>query len=47
MRRARTKAEGALQKSDMSLHQLPSLQPVGGTRSEVKAEIRRRVGLSF
>jgi exonuclease SbcC len=47
VRRARTKAEGALQPTTMSLHLLPDLQPVGGTKTEVKAEIEKRIGLSF
>lgn len=47
VRRARTKAEGALQPTTMSLHLLPALQPIGATKTEVKAEIERRIGLSF
>jgi exonuclease SbcC len=47
VRRSRTKAEGALQPTTMSLHLLPALQPVGGTKTEVKAEIEKRIGLSF
>jgi exonuclease SbcC len=47
VRRARTKAEGALQATAMSLHLLPALQPIGGTKTEVKAEIEQRLGLSF
>ena len=39
MRRARTKAAGSLQPTAMTLHQLPALQPVGSTKTEVKAEI--------
>ena len=31
VRRSRTRAEGALQATAMSLHQLPALQPIGGT----------------
>ena len=31
----------------MSLHQLPALQPIGGTKTEVKDEIEKRIGLSF
>src|SRR6202008_4006908 len=38
VRRSRTKAEGALQPTAMSLHLLPALQAVGGTKTEVKAE---------
>ncbi|MBA5687165.1 AAA family ATPase [Rugamonas apoptosis] len=47
VRRSRTKAEGALQPTAMSLHLLPALQPVGGTKTEVKAAIEQRIGLSF
>ncbi|WP_395399939.1 AAA family ATPase [Pseudoduganella sp. UC29_106] len=47
VRRARTKAAGALQPTSMSLHKLPELHPIGGTKTEVKAEIERRIGLSF
>ena len=47
VRRSRTKAEGALQPTAMSLLLLPALQPIGGTKTEVKAEIEKRIGLSF
>jgi len=47
VRRARTKAEGALQPTTMSLQLLPSEQPIGATKTEVKAEIEKRIGLSF
>ncbi|MGV7209758.1 AAA family ATPase [Oxalobacteraceae bacterium A2-2] len=47
VRRSRTRAEGALQPTAMSLHVLPALQPVGATKTEVKAEIEKRIGLSF
>lgn len=47
VRRARTKAEGALQPTTMQLHLLPALQPIGATKTEVKAEIEKRIGLSF
>ena len=47
VRRSRTRAEGALQATAMSLHQLPALQPIGGTKTEVKEEIEKRIGLSF
>ncbi|WP_426072282.1 AAA family ATPase [Janthinobacterium sp. DSP2-3-3] len=47
VRRSRTRAEGALQATAMSLHQLPALQPIGGTKTEVKDEIEKRIGLSF
>jgi exonuclease SbcC len=47
VRRSRTKAEGILQPTTMTLHQLPSGQALGGTKTEVKAEIEKRIGLSF
>ncbi|MFA6067669.1 MAG: AAA family ATPase [Janthinobacterium sp.] len=47
VRRSRTRAEGALQSTAMSLHQLPALQAIGGTKTEVKEEIEKRIGLSF
>ena len=47
VRRARGKADGSLQKTTMTLHQLPGLQPLGGTNREVLAEITQRIGLSF
>ncbi|MGK5079038.1 AAA family ATPase [Janthinobacterium sp. HLX7-2] len=47
VRRSRTRAEGALQATAMSLHQLPALQPIGGTKTEVKEAIEKRIGLSF
>ncbi len=47
VRRSRSKADGLLQPTAMSLHQLPSLQAVGATKTEVKSEIERRIGLSF
>jgi exonuclease SbcC len=47
VRRARTKAEGALQPTTMQLHLLPALQAIGGTKTEVKAEIEKRIGLTF
>ncbi|SDF54817.1 MULTISPECIES: AAA family ATPase [unclassified Duganella] len=47
VRRSRTKAEGALQPTAMSLKLLPSEQPIGATKTEVKAEIEKRIGLSF
>jgi len=37
----------ALQSTAMSLHQLPALQAIGGTKTEVKEEIEKRIGLSF
>ena len=47
VRRARAKADGGLQPTLMSLHQLPALQALGGTKTEVKLEIEKRIGLSF
>ena len=48
VRRSRSKSEGKLQSVIMSLISLPDEQPIGGgTKSEVKAEIERRIGLSF
>ena len=47
VRRSRNRAAGALQPSTMSMQQLPGLQPLGGTKTEVLAEIERRIGLSF
>ncbi len=47
VRRARGKAGGSLQKTDMSLQQLPELHPIGGTNKEVLHEIVHRIGLSF
>lgn len=42
VRRARGKADGSLQKTAMSLKQLPDLQPLGGTNKEVLSEITQR-----
>jgi exonuclease SbcC len=47
VRRSRNRAEGALQPTAMALQQLPGLLPVGGTKTEVKAEIEKRIGLTF
>jgi exonuclease SbcC len=47
VRRSRTKAEGALQPTTMSLKLLPTEQQIGATKTEVKAEIEKRIGLSF
>jgi len=47
VRRARAKADGALQQVAMSLHSLPERQQIGGTNREVKAEIESRIGLNF
>ncbi|ALK97984.1 exonuclease SbcC [Massilia sp. WF1] len=47
VRRSRNRAAGALQPVTMSLQRLPELQPIGATKTEVLAEIERRIGLSF
>lgn len=47
VRRARNKADGSLQNTSMTLQTLPDLQPIGGTKREVQAEIVKRIGLSF
>lgn len=47
VRRARSKAAGALQPSTMTLHKLPGLQPLGHKKTEVMAEVVQRIGLSF
>ena len=47
IKRAYKKSTGMLQKIAMSLHQLPSLAALGGTNTEVLAEIAQRVGLTF
>jgi exonuclease SbcC len=47
VRRAHRRASGALQSSAMTLHRLPELAALGGTKTEVQAEIVQRIGLSF
>ncbi|UOD30190.1 AAA family ATPase [Massilia violaceinigra] len=47
VRRSRGKSGGALQPSAMSLHKLPDLIPLGGTKTEVLDEIVKCIGLSF
>ncbi|MES2295403.1 MAG: AAA family ATPase [Pseudomonadota bacterium] len=47
VRRARAKATGALQKAALSLHRLPDLLAIGGTKTEVAQAIEQRIGLSF
>ncbi|MEX5746987.1 AAA family ATPase [Massilia sp. X63] len=47
VRRAYNKPSGALQPSKMTLHRLPELAPLGGTKTEVAQEIVGRIGLSF
>jgi exonuclease SbcC len=47
VRRSYGKASGGLQASRMSLHRLPELLSLGGTKTEVTNEIAQRIGLSF
>ncbi|HEX8477361.1 MAG TPA: AAA family ATPase [Telluria sp.] len=47
VRRSRNKASGLLQASNMTLHRLPDLSALGGTKSEAALEIASRIGLSF
>jgi exonuclease SbcC len=47
VRRAYRKADGGLQNTDMSLHRLPDLIALGGTKTEAAQEIAQRIGLSF
>jgi len=47
VRRSYGKPGGALQAAKMSLHRLPELAPIGGTKTEVALEIAQRIGLSF
>ncbi|MEO7495448.1 MAG: AAA family ATPase [Massilia sp.] len=47
VRRSYHKATGVLQGSKMSLHRLPDLAPIGGTKTEVLGETAQRIGLSF
>lgn len=47
VRRARTRADGKLQQSSMTLLQLPEERPLGGTKTEVLDLIAQRIGLSF
>ncbi|WP_297576934.1 AAA family ATPase [uncultured Deefgea sp.] len=47
VRRARGSIKGSLQASTMTLLQLPHMQPIGGKKNEVKAEIIQRIGLNF
>ncbi|MFA6970507.1 MAG: AAA family ATPase, partial [Gallionella sp.] len=47
VRRSRSRMDGKLQSLEMTLKRLPDLQPIGGTNTEVKAEIAQRVGLNF
>ncbi|MDQ2819490.1 MAG: AAA family ATPase [Pseudomonadota bacterium] len=47
VRRSRNKASGLLQASHTSLHRLPELTALGGTKSEALLEIANRIGLSF
>jgi len=47
VRRSRSRMDGKLQSLEMTLKRLPGLQPIGGTNTEVRAEIVQRIGLSF
>lgn len=47
VRRSRSRMDGKLQPLEMTLKRLPDLQAIGGTNTEVKAEIVQRIGLSF
>ncbi len=47
VRRSRNKVSGLLQASHMTLHRLPELVALGGTKTEAQAEIAARIGLSF
>jgi exonuclease SbcC len=47
VRRSRGKVSGLLQDASKTLHQLPDLLPIGGTRTEVAHEIALRIGLNF
>jgi exonuclease SbcC len=47
VKRSYGKLSGSLQKTVMTLQRLPDRQPIGGTNTEVLAEIASRIGLSF
>jgi exonuclease SbcC len=47
VRRSRNKANGSLQPTTMTLHQLPEMLAIGGKKTEVKDEIVKRIGLKF
>ena len=47
VRRSRSRMDGKLQPLEMTLKRLPGLQAIGGTNTEVKAEIVQRIGLTF
>lgn len=47
VRRARERSRGKLQAAEMSLRPLPQGAALGGTKTEVLAAIRERLGLSF
>ncbi|MFZ6746316.1 AAA family ATPase [Undibacterium sp. JH2W] len=47
VRRSYGKPGGKLQSTSMSLKELPALLPIGGTKTEVKLEIVKRLGLEF
>lgn len=47
VRRARRKADGSLQKTEITLTRLTDLQPIGSTKEEVLIEIKKKLGLTF
>ncbi|MCK9607478.1 MAG: AAA family ATPase [Methylomonas sp.] len=47
VRRARLRADGKLQPSEMTLLRLPEQQAIGGKKTEVQAAIVEKLGLSF
>jgi exonuclease SbcC len=47
VRRSYRKASGALQPTSMTLHRLPELLDLSGTKTEVLGQIEQRIGLSF
>jgi exonuclease SbcC len=47
VRRSRNRAAGLLQASHMTLHRLPELSPLGGTKTEAMEQIAERIGLNF
>ncbi|MBK6757888.1 MAG: AAA family ATPase [Moraxellaceae bacterium] len=47
VRRAHNRTTGAVQNENLSLQQLPELQPIGHKKTEVLASIQEKIGLSF
>ncbi|MEC4746988.1 AAA family ATPase [Methylomicrobium sp. Wu6] len=47
VRRARLRADGKLQASEMTLFRLPELQAIGGKKTEVQDAIIEKLGLNF